>query len=404
VVTVSVMGLGLDSGRQLRHDSLDDFTQATGIQVDLIPTLGSSADQCSQFMRLLKQRASTPDLYLIDVIFPGTLGADLLDLTPYRDSGSYTHLGALLENDTVGGVLVSLPFYLNVGMLYYRKDLLRKYGYSGPPETWRELESMAARIQAGERAAGNRAFWGYVWQGAEYEGLTCNALEWQVSFGGGRVIEPDRRITVNNRRTIEALEEARRWLGTISPPSILAYTESDSLSAFSSGNAAFLRHWSGGFPASRSGDSAVAGLYAMAPLPAGPHGRAQVVGGFHFAVSRYSKHPREAAQLVMYLTGGEVQMRRALNGGYLPTMPALYQSPELAGTLPYVRTLEQAGESAWVARPSTVTGDKYREVSGAYSSAVHDVLSGKSGAERAMAGLEKRLTELTGFRNSPPSN
>lgn len=396
------MGLSLDSGRQLRHDSLDVFARTTGIHVDLIPTLGSSAEQLGQFVRLLNLHASTPDVYLIDVIFPGTLGEDLLDLTPYRNAGSDTHLVELMQNDTVRGRLVGLPFYVNVGMLYYRTDLLKKYGYSRPPVMWHELESMAARIQKGERAAGNKKFWGYVWQGGAYEGLTCNALEWQVSFGGGRVIEPDGAITVNNRRTIEALEEASHWPGTISPPSILSYTESDSLHTFSSGNAAFLRHWSGAL--SRIHDSEVAGLFSMAPLPAGPRGRAQVVGGFHFAVSRYSNHPRQATQLVLYLTGKEVQMRRALNGGYLPTIPELYLNPVLQRALPYVKAFQEEGVSAWVARPSTVTGNQYGQVSQAYYSAVHDVLSRKTGAEPAMAALERRLVELTGFRTGPPPN
>jgi trehalose/maltose transport system substrate-binding protein len=66
---------------------------------------------------------------------------------------------------------------------------MRQYGYPAPPKTWDELERMAARIQAGERAKGRRDFWGFVWQGAPSEALTCNALEWQVSEGGGRIIE-----------------------------------------------------------------------------------------------------------------------------------------------------------------------------------------------------------------------
>ena len=130
---------------------------------------------------------------------------------------------------------------MNVGMLYYRTDLLKKYGYRKPPDTWDELESMSARIQQGERAAGNRDFWGYVWQGAAYEGLTCDALEWQESFGGGRIIEADRAISVNNPAAAQALAKAQGWVGTISPKGVLSYTESDSMAVFRAGNAAFLR-------------------------------------------------------------------------------------------------------------------------------------------------------------------
>src|SRR5207248_7697270 len=119
----------------------------------------------------------------------------LQDLKPYDDGSVRRQLPELLRNDTVQGRLVSLPFYLNAGVLYYRTDLLKKYGFRHPPANWEELESMAARIQKGERAEGHAEFWGYVWQGGAYEGLTCNALEWQWSYGGGRIIEPESTIT-----------------------------------------------------------------------------------------------------------------------------------------------------------------------------------------------------------------
>jgi trehalose/maltose transport system substrate-binding protein len=136
-----------------------------------------------------------------------------------------------------------MPFNTELGVLYYRADLLQKYGYRNPPATWDELEKMAARIQAGERAGGNNNFWGYVWQGAAYEGLTCNAFEWQASYGGGSIIEPNGSITVNNPRTIEAMKRARRWIGTISPPSVIAFKEQDSRNVLHSGDAAFARDW-----------------------------------------------------------------------------------------------------------------------------------------------------------------
>ena len=264
-VTVAIIGLSLDSAHQLREESLDGFAKSTGIHADLIPAMGSSTDQLAQAQRLLKQHATSPDIYVIDVVFPGALAEHLLNLEPYRDAGVRAHLPELLQNDTVDGRLVSLPFYLNVGMLYYRTDLLRKYHYQHPPETWAELESMAAKIQTGERAAGDSEFWGYVWQGGAYEGLTCNAIEWQASFGGGRIIEPDHRITVNGAQVAAALEMAARWPGTISPRSVLSYTEADSLNAFSAGHAAFLRHWSGGFPPAQSKRSAISGRCARTP-------------------------------------------------------------------------------------------------------------------------------------------
>jgi len=142
----------------------------------------------------------------------------------------------------------------------------------------------------------------------------------------------------------------------------------------------------------------------VALLPSGPRGRAQVMGGFQLAVSRYSAHPREAARLIEFLTGSEVQMRRALTRGYLPTIPRLYDQPELSKALPQVAELRHAGLQSWVARPSTVTGAKYAQVSKAYYQTVHDVLSRKLEVKEGVARLEQQLIELTGFRAGAPPN
>lgn len=399
-VKLTIYGLGLQAGEQLRQDALDEFTAKTGIQVDVIPTPGTSSEQLVLTLKLLQRGAVNPDAYLIDVIWPGTLHRHLLDLTPYLNEDARAHVPALLESNIIERRVVSLPFYMNTGMLFYRADLLRKYGFDGPPATWGDLDRMALRIQEGERREGKKQFWGYVWQGAAYEGLTCNALEWQRSFGGGNIIESDGSVTVNNPRTARALDMARSCVKRISPQSVLAYRESDTLNIFQSGGAAFMRYWSSAFP----GIAKVlpAGSAGIALLPAGPAGRAQTIGGFHIGVSRYSRYPKEAAALVLYLTGEEVQKRRALRRGYLPTRPRLHSDAELAAALPQLRVLQKAPSESWVSRPSTITQDKYGLVSEAFYRAVHGVLSGETQTRPALAGLEQDLIRLTSGTTSGP--
>ena len=231
-----------------------EFTQRTGIQVRDMPAPDNTFDQLDLWRKLLKGDPSGIDLLGIDPIWSATLDTDLMDLAPYTTTEIPSLEPQLLPDYTVDGRLVAIPDQVNVGALEYRSDLLRNYGYNHPPRTWDELERMAKRIQAGERAKGKKDFWGYVWPGTATEALTCNALEWQMAEGGGRIIESDHTISVNNPAAIRAWQRAKRWIGSISPPSVFAYRELDSLNAFSSGGAAFNRVWLG-TTITRSGQS-----------------------------------------------------------------------------------------------------------------------------------------------------
>jgi trehalose/maltose transport system substrate-binding protein len=232
------------------NEQLAEFTRQTGIRVEVLPAPEAALEQLATWRRLLENAAKVPDVYAIDVIWPGILADNLLDLKPYVPPEEIKlHFPDLVSNGTVNGRFVSLPSNLNVGVLFYRLDLLREYGYSTPPKTWQELEAVAGRIQAGERAKGNKDFWGFVWQGAPSEALTCNALEWQVSEGGGTILDENARITVNNPNAIRAWERAARWVGSISPPAVIAYKEWDALNMWQAGQTAFMRNWTGAYRA-----------------------------------------------------------------------------------------------------------------------------------------------------------
>ena len=150
----------------------------------------------------------------IDVTWLGVLRDDLIDLKPYLPAETSAIGPGLASSYVVDGKVVAIPLHINGGILAYRADLLREYGYLHPPRTWDELEKMALRIQQGERAKGKKNFWGYLFPGAAVESLTCNALEWQMSQGGGTIIESDRTISVNEscRHPLVATSEALDWL------------------------------------------------------------------------------------------------------------------------------------------------------------------------------------------------
>ena len=120
-----------------------------------------------------------------------------------------------------------------------------------------------------ERAEGKGDLWGYVWQGSAYEGLTCNALEWVKSNGGGQIIEPDGEITIFNDNAVAALEMAKGWVGTISPPGVLSYMEEESRGVWQTGNAVFMRNWPYAYALGNGDDSPIKGKFDVAPLPSG---------------------------------------------------------------------------------------------------------------------------------------
>ena len=374
------------------NEQLAAFTRQSGIRVEVLPAPEAAVEQLATWRRLLESRARVPDVYGIDMIWPAILADNLVDLKPYVPAEEIkVHFPELISNDTVSGRLVLLPSQLNEGVLFYRRDLLREYGYHMPPKTWGELERMAKRIQSGERAKGNKDFWGFVWQGAPSEALTCNALEWQVSEGGGTILDENGRITVNNPNTIRAWERAARWVGSISPRAVIAYKEWDALNMWQAGQAAFMRNWTGAYRAVRAPNSPARDRSDIAPLPAGAARTASVIGGEGYGVSRHSLYPREAAMLVRFLGSRDEQVRRSHNVNEAPTIPELDNDPEVLAANPqFPRALEVFRNGA-VFRPSKQAGKMYPDVSRAYFEAVHAVLSGKKSASKAAGDLESEL-------------
>jgi trehalose/maltose transport system substrate-binding protein len=393
-----------DQFQDRRHQEFNQFTKETGIRVELVPAPEGADETLATWRHLLESGARIPDVYAIDVIWPGVLADNLLDLKPYVPEAEVAaHFPELIANDTVAGKLVALPCLIDIGLLFYRTDLLSCYGYRSPPQSWEELEDMARRIQAGERAGGRKDFWGFVWEGASSESLTCNALEWQVSDGGGAIIEND-AITVNNPRSVDAWARAARWVGAISPPGVVAYKEWDADNIWQAGRAAFMRNWSTSHFGTLVNRSAQPSLtrdkFDIASLPRGRARIAATLGGRSYGISRHSLHPREASMLVRFLCRADVQLARSRKIWGTPTIPALYSDPDLMAANPYFSTILKACRNDGVLRPSTATGKKYPEVSHAYSEAVHAVLVGRKTAASAASDLQTELMQITGLKGT----
>jgi trehalose/maltose transport system substrate-binding protein len=389
--------------RSFSDELLQEFTRQSGIRVTHLPSPETAPAQLALAQQLLRRGAVSPDVYGIDVIWPGILGEYLVDLKPYFASELGSQDAELVANNTVKGRLVAMPYHNNTGALFYRVDLLKKYGYRAPPETWDELEKMSIRIQEGERAKGMKDFWGFVWPAAASEGLTCDGLEWQVAEGGGRIIEANGKISVNNRDAIRSWERAAHWVGWISSPAVLSYQEWDAENAFwTSGTAAFFRGWISDYFLSHPIGFALADKTGLTSIPAGKVARAGAFGGLGLAVSRSSAHQAEAVEFVRFLVHKEAQLEEARVRQGAPKEPALYGVPTMLKAYLTVAAPGQRPGSSLVPRPSTVTGEKYAEVSKAYFRSVYSVIEGKVKAPAAAAALEKELVGITGLETGKP--
>ncbi|ARM15548.1 MULTISPECIES: ABC transporter substrate-binding protein [Rhizobium] len=372
------------------------FEKETGNQVKLVTMPSSSSEQFSQYRLWLAAGNKDIDVYQTDVIWAPQLADQFIDLKDATKDVAGQFFPSIIASQTVNGRLVALPLFTDAPALFYRKDLLEKYGKL-PPKTWDEMAAIAKDVQDKERQAGQKDLWGYVFQGNSYEGLTCNALEWVKSSGGGQIVEPDGTISINNEKAAAALERAKGWIGTISPPGVLAYQEEESRGVWQTGNAVFMRNWPYAYSLGNGSDSAVKGKFDVMTLPVAADGDkpSSTLGGWNLAVSKYSEKQEAAIALVKFLASKDVQKARAIELSNLPTLTDLYDDKDVAAAQPFMPNWKPIFQDA-VPRPSATAKVKYNEVSSKFWTAVHNTLSGSGSAAENLELLEADLTTLKG--------
>ena len=329
------------------------------------------------------------DLINMDVIWASKFAAAgwLLDLT---DRISDTQLTAFSPKDVEGGRyegrLYRIPIRSDVGMLYYREDLLKEAGYE-PPETFADLIKISQALQNQGKAT-----WGYLWQGRQYEGLVAMFVEVLEGFGGFWIKPDTLEVGLDRPETLQAILFLRSTIGKgISPPGVTTYVEEDTRRFFQSGRAVFLRSWPYVWPLANEDTSPIKGKVAIKPMvhASGKNGGA-CLGGWGMGIAKSSKHPEEAWKAIQYFTSKEAQRRFVLQAGYVPSRRELFTDPEIVSRYSHYPQLLEVVQSA-VLRPPIAQYAQASDILQRYLSAV---LSDRLSPEQAMQSADAETRRL----------
>jgi trehalose/maltose transport system substrate-binding protein len=350
----------------------------------------------------LESKQNDPDLFLMDVVW----------LKQFIESGWLLSLDTLLNEkdfsidnffpsvinsvDKSDSHLFALPVFLDVGLLYYRKDLLKKYGFDSPPDTWSNLIKESEVVQEEEKKT-NSNFYGFVWQGAQYEGLICDFVEFISSNGGG--ILQNGTITLNSPENIYALKFMQDLIHKYKVSPENTYTdmkEEEVRRAFQNCNALFERNWSYAYMLHNDKDSPVNGKTGMAVLPHfKDHQTASALGGWHIGISKYTDQREKALQFIKYVTSFEVQKNLFTSVGWNPGRKDVYFDKELQKNYPRIKILYAAFQHA-VARPML---PYYNEVSDIIQRHVNQCLAGKISPSNALNKSQEEIQSLENIYN-----
>lgn len=373
------------------------FESETRHKLEFTEMPNASDEKLGLFQQMFAAKdSSVVDVFSVDIVWVGLLDRHLLDLTDKVKDLEPAFFPAAWKNNVVNGRVKGVPSNLDAGMLYYRKDLLQKYGEQ-PPQTWEDLTRIATKVQAAERAAGKKGFWGLVFQGKAYEGLTCDALEWVASYNGGTFVDAAGNITVNNPKAARALTMAASWVGTIAPKGVMGYMEEESRAVFQNGDALFMRNWPYAYLLAQDGSSPVKDKVGVVPVPkGGADGQhAATLGGWQWGVNAYTKNPDAALALVRILADEQTQKKGFLMLGTSPARIASYSDPEILAKGKHLAEFKDVFASA-TARPATATKGQFPAVSKAIFNAAYDTLSGRAKGPAAVADLEAKLKRIKG--------
>lgn len=407
-VTRIVFASGPD-GTGTVQGMLDDFNaqHAGRVQVSWQVMDRDNNTHHDELVAAFNSKAGAPQVIASDVIWTAEFAHNgwVEDLTkPFYDAYERdAFLGPAVESATHRLRIWGVPWYADVGVLFYRKDLLAGSGFDAPPRTWGELADMARKVMQDSKVSH-----GFVFQGAEYEGGTANAVEYIWGAGGEVVrgelwitsvlrgtLEEAGAVTINSEDAAAGLDAARRMVADgIAPVQVAEFREREAVEAFMSGDAVFLRSWPYVQAMLEDGrlSSEQVGVSAL-PAASTEHVGYSCLGGWNLMVNSNADSDEQAAAwaLIRYLTDPARQKRQALEAGLLPVTESLYEDPQILEALPVATLGRETMSSRLRVRPMSPF---YPDVSARLASAFNKVLKGEMTGSEAVQSLDEDLRAI----------
>lgn len=345
--------------------------------------LATSSDDCHNFYQTaFMSRSGDFDVFSGDIIWTPEFAScgwiEPLD-SFFKKETQARFLPGAIQSCIYNQKIWAVPWYTDFGVLFYRKDLIRK-----PPATWSGLLAAAQELMKTGKVK-----YGYVFQGNQYEGLVCNALEF-IFNNGGAVLEGN-SVLIDSPAAVAGLQIMIDVM-KICPPEVVNFQEEDARLAFQDGQIAFLRNWPYDWNLLNQAGSPVRGKIGVAPLPIGPRGSKGegCLGGWNLMLNHFSKNKQAAWKFIEFMTGEEGQKINAITGGRLPTRMAVYRDPAVLKKNPYYSGFLNTFARS---KPRPVS-PFYPAISEAMQDNFYQAITGKLNAKTAIGNIAAEMKQI----------
>lgn len=365
------------------QNAVDSFKKAyPDVQVDYQKAPGASDDVKKSLMTSLAAGDSEPDVFQCDIAWvPQFASAGwLLDVTDELDKVKSDYLAGPLKTCYYNDKAYAFPDYTDVGLLYYRSDLIKT-----PPKTWDELVQMCK-----ENIGKNGIEDGYVFQAFQGEPVSCNMLEFIKQNGGNDLV--DGKFVIDSQNTVDALKFVRSLIDDkISPEGVLANKPDDSRAIFEAGKALFMRNWTYAYANAQSDTSKVKGKVGVTALPIGPNGTESsgTLGGWNFAINANSENKAAAVAFVKFMSSYDTQKQLTMTRSTFPTVAKVYDDKDVLAKLPYLASAKEAADKA-KPRPQV---KNYSAISTIFQTYFHKALTKDMPFEDAVKQMQVELNK-----------